>query len=64
MLPHIPGKIIPTRRIEHTFPQNAKVESPTTSHNLESVIVYVGRSGLRSIASAAYAGGAGAPQVS
>lgn len=26
MLPHIPGKIIPTRRIEHTFPKNAKVE--------------------------------------
>ena len=26
MLPHIPGKIIPTRRIEHTYPKNAKVE--------------------------------------
>jgi hypothetical protein len=27
MLPHISGKIIPTRRIEHTFPKKRKVET-------------------------------------
>src|SRR6266566_8739898 len=28
MLPHISGKIIPTRRIEHTFPKKAESREP------------------------------------